>query len=94
MIHIWLLTPKDSAPIVFALCREHGRELRKREGEYTAQGFSLAVVRNDLTITRLRRKAGGSRHLRACVECGRDSGTLATFVRGSLGFDLNAEGNA
>jgi hypothetical protein len=80
--------PENGEPIFFALCREHGRELRKAEAQYAAEGYRVDVVRNALAIVRLRREAGGSRHLRACIRCGQDSGIIATFVSNPDGFDL------
>src|SRR4051812_35690847 len=73
---VWMVTPpeKGAEPIFFALCREHGRELRRAEAKYAADGYRIDVVRNSLAIVRLRREAGGSRHLRACIRCGAESG--------------------
>lgn len=93
---VWVITPKEGTPLVFALCRKHGRRLRSLEPQYVEAGCRVDVVRNSLALVRLRREAGGSRHLRECIECGRQSGILATYVEGPLGLEelLRSEASA
>jgi hypothetical protein len=85
---VWAIVPGEGAPIFFALCRQHGREIRNREEKLlAAAGCRLDVVRNSLSIVKLRREAGGSRHLRDCIRCGRERGIVATYVEGPVNLD-------